>query len=673
MTSTATRPSTEPGEGRRGVPRWWPRLLKRVPHGPKRWVALAALALLSILLVMGAVYAWWLGGGLISVASTVQDKSDVAQKQLKAFRRTLQDGDQDTARRHLNRAERAVAEAEDATQSPQVRIAKLLPYTRSTVADLDHLLTAASVLIDSSDEALTLYSDFSGDRSTLFTDGQIDMEALVRGRDALRTVRQALEKAAVELKKVDGAGVMGDETLEKKRDGLKQIRSLRAQIAPFWPVIEALPEAVGADGPRRYLVAIMNPAEMRGSGGAPLSVALVAFKDGKLTVPLKGTASSLYVNSPEGLLGDSPNVVWKRVKGDPFQPPLGEPQRFVNTNFNPDFRTSGEQMMRATPTFFGVKTDGVIAVDVVGIANLLRVIGPVESDYGTLTADNLADELLVKAYEEQGSDIIGRQERNDQLMAVMLDNLMTGGGLMGKAQALLAAAPARHLQMYFRDDRLQRLVEKQDLAGAVPTPESGNLTAVFTQNGNGSKLDVYQQRTVGQAIRLRPDGSATVRRTVTLDNPTPTYAGEGPDIKRGYTTRWATNLVINLMPPGARITEQPVVDLASTVKKGTDGYGRTFAQAAVQAPPEGSAQVSWEYELPRAAVEHRGSWRLTDVVVPQNTLNGFLLRMNVTAPDGWTVQRVDDSQPWYVNGHEAFLQIGVDAPLTLELEMTPGG
>ena len=78
----------------------------------------------------------------------------------------------------------------------------------------------------------------------------------------------------------------------------------------------------------------------------------------------------------------------------------------------------------------------MIGFDIVGIANLLKVIGPVESDYGTLTSENLADELLIKAYAEQGTDVIGRQERNDQLMSLMLDNLMSGGGLMGKVQAL---------------------------------------------------------------------------------------------------------------------------------------------------------------------------------------------------------------------------------------------
>jgi hypothetical protein len=39
----------------------------------------------------------------------------------------------------------------------------------------------------------------------------------------------------------------------------------------------------------------------------------------------------------------------------------------------------------------------------------------------------------------------------------------------------------------------------------------------------------------------------------------------------------------------------------------------------------------------------------------------------VIAPDGWTLERVDDSQAWYVNGGQAFLQIGIDGPLDLQL------
>ena len=71
-------------------------------------------------------------------------------------------------------------------------------------------------------------------------------------------------------------------------------------------------------------------------------------------------------------------------------------------------------------------------------------------------------------------------------------------------------------------------------------------------------------------------------------------------------------------------------------------------------------------------MKNGATWRFTDHVVPQNTLHGYLLRMTVIGPDGSTLARVDDSQPWFVQGNQAFLQVGVDAPQVLELEVTPG-
>ena len=155
-------------------------------------------------------------------------------------------------------------DAEKAARAPQVRVAKWLPYTRGTVTDLDHLLGAASVVIDAADDALTLYTEFSGDTSKLFENGKVDVNALVRGRDALREMEGALTEAEVRAARGQrGRARSGDDALKKKRTGLKQIRDIRAEIRPFAPVVDALPAALGADGTKRYLVAVMNPAEMR--------------------------------------------------------------------------------------------------------------------------------------------------------------------------------------------------------------------------------------------------------------------------------------------------------------------------------------------------------------------------------------------------------------------------
>ena len=355
-----------------------------------------------------------------------------------------------------------------------------------------------------------------------------------------------------------GNGPKGAEALAKKQSALHQITSLRAQIVSLAPLLDSMPSAVGADGPKTYLVAIMNPSEMRASGGAPLSVAFVNFDNGKMSLTKKGATSALT--------GMNAQEYWNRLTGkkDPFALPAGEADRFVNTNVNPDFATSGEQMRRATKANFGIKTDGVIALDLTAIGHLLDLTGPIKTGYyGTITGQNIADKLVVKAYQNASgnadTEVAARHDVNDRLMSVMLNRLTEGGGLVGKARALGLAVPGRHLELYFRDPALQKVVVAEGMGGTIPVRRTGNLTAVYTQNGNGNKMDVFQRRTVTERVKLRADGSALVRRTVALENPTPPYTAPFADRHRGYDTRWATNLVINLMPKGARVVSQPVV------------------------------------------------------------------------------------------------------------------
>lgn len=626
------------------------------------------LAVLALALAAAGGWAYWLGSGLLDASRTVQEKAAVAQGELQLFRDTLKAGDEVAATAHLTAGRQALDEAKAAAQADQVRIAKGLPYVGATVEDLDHLLAAAEIMTDSGTNALTLYEKFSGEDSELFENGKFSIPAIGEAQQSITAIRRSMDRAEAELRQVTGDGPKGGDALEKKRSALAQIGSLRAEIVPLEPVLEALPSAVGAQGRVKYLVAVMNPAEMRASGGAPLSLVFVSFKNGKMTIPLQGTTSRITLGSAPGLQGDSPELVWNRVKNDPFQPDVGEPQRFVNASFNPDFPVSAEQMRRATPTFFGQETDGVIALDLVAVSSLLKVLGPIESRYGTLTPENLTQKLLVKAYKEQGSAIALRQQENDNLMSVVMSNLLAGGGLIDKARALGEGVPGRHLQMYFQDERLQQLVEEKNLGGMVPDPKVGNLSAVFTQNGNGNKLDVFQERTVEETVQLRKNGSAVVTRTVRLDNPTPPYIGVGPDPLRGYTTRWATNLVINLMPDGAKVIEEPVVDLVGTVTQGTDQAGRTYAKAAVVTPPDGSATVTWKYVVPKAATKHGDAWRLLNYVAPQSMLIPPTLELTVLAPKGWAAE---PAKGWTVEGDRATITVPMDRVQVLKVQVSP--
>ena len=119
--------------------------------------------------------------------------------------------------------------------------------------------------------------------------------------------------------------------------------------------------------------------------------------------------------------------------------------------------------------------------------------------------------------------------------------------------------------------------------------------------------------------------------------PTPPYTAPFADRHVGYDTRWATNLVINLMPPGARVVKQPVVTLTSTVGSGVDQDGRTYAKAAVVLPPDGNASLTWTYVVPHAAFVHGDRMSFLDYVAPQSMLRTPTLDLFVVAPKGWTV------------------------------------
>ena len=311
-----------------------------------------------------------------------------------------------------------------------------------------------------------------------------------------------MDRAEAQLQLVRGDGPRGAQALEKQQSALKQITSLRAELASLSPLLDAMPAAVGADGKRTYLVAIMNPAEMRASGGAPLSVAFVRFKDGKMSIPLKGATSALTRYEPAVPL-EPPDR-----EEDPFQIPAGEPQRFVNTDVQPELRRvrradgAGDQgELRATrPTVSSLWTSRP------SVTCWTRPARSRRTSTGRSPARTSPRSCSSQGYKTGSDAALGRSVRhdvNDQLMTTMLSRLTEGGGLIAKMQALRTGGPRPAPADVLPRRRLcRRCIEAKHMAGTIPSPATGNLTAVYTQNGNASKMDVFQHRTV------RGDGAA---------------------------------------------------------------------------------------------------------------------------------------------------------------------
>ena len=70
--------------------------------------------------------------------------------------------------------------------------------------------------------------------------------------------------------------------LEARDQAWDKIEPISTTYDEAEPVLDALPDVLGAEGDRNYIVAIMNPAELRYSGGATLTLVPMTMSDGKI-------------------------------------------------------------------------------------------------------------------------------------------------------------------------------------------------------------------------------------------------------------------------------------------------------------------------------------------------------------------------------------------------------
>jgi hypothetical protein len=406
-------------------------------------------------------------------------------------------------------------------------------------------------------------------------------------------------------------------------------------------IAPVLPDALGANGVRRYLVAIGNQAEMRAAGGAPLTLVLVEFNDGRISIPIKGpTSTQLFppVNAP---------VTWWGPAANPFFAGNPRTDPFVVTNTHPNLLFSAREMAGAWAGGGYPVVDGIITLDLTAIAAVLEATGPVESPvYGTVDGARLGEILLIDAYQtfgQEGAD--ERQEANQELLNDLLDRLLSGDDLVTAARAIASTAPGRHVQLWMRSPELEELALRSGAAGVVDDPEIGDWSALYTQNGNQSKVDVFQQRNVLVTAQLAEDGSARVTQQMTVTNATPPERPEGPPERIGYETSWLKAAYIMYVPDSA-VNYQASYPSGFTVRpfrnhpqlgKGwaEDGFGHRLIRIVGWTPPGGQNSVSVSYDLPAGTFTTEGGLSYRLQAEPQSLWQDSTLTVQVSGPPGW--------------------------------------
>ena len=212
-----------------------------------------------------------------------------------------------------------------------------------------------------------------------------------------------------------------------------------------------------------------------------------------------------------------------------------------------------------------------------------------------------------------------------------------GNELIATIRALASVAPGRHAQAWFPDPAIERAVKRAGFAGEVSTPK-GDHVAVFSQNGNQSKVDIFQKRTVSQTVQLRADGGADVVQTLNAVNDSPITLSRRT--RTGYLTAWSRNAWYFYLPKGAKVTafQRPRTYTDATV---TDSLGRTLKQTIGWISPRSNATITLRYSLPAGTFRTADTLRYTLTVNPQAVWPEVTFRLKVLPPKGWTLAAPD--------------------------------
>ena len=601
-----------------------------------------------LILVVGG-FVLWLQIGLLYAVASLGFGSFGLQSHLSNAADGLQSGDYAAAQAEFEAAQAATGQLDRSIGVAQVDLIGRIPGLDVAVENWRLSVSAAVDVTDSTGALLALYGDLSGKGGgpKIFSDGAIDLARLVDLPLRVTSISDRLDAASASLSAIRAESA-GAAVLARIRDkALKEMKPVRQAVEALEGIAPVLPDALGANGVRRYLVAIGNQAEMRASGGAPLTLVLVEFNEGRISIPIKGpTSTQLFppLNAP---------VSWWGPAANPFFPGNPRTAPFVVTNTHPNMLFSAQEMAGAWTGGAYPPVDGVVTLDLTAIAAVLDQTGPMESPaYGAVDGSRLGQILLIDAYQTFGQEgATERQQANQELLNALLDRLLSGDDLVSAAQAIASTAPGRHVQMWMRSPELQRLAMDAGAAGVVDDPGTGDWSAVYTQNGNQSKVDVFQQRNVLVTAQLAEDGSARVTQQMTVTNATPPERPEGPPERVGYETSWLKAAYLMYVPDSAiRYKASYPSSFAVRPFKNhpqlgrgwvDDGFGHRMIRVVGWTSPGGQNAVSVSYELPAGtfsgATPGSLSYRLQ--AEPQSLWSPSTLTVQVTGPPGFAPVR----------------------------------
>lgn len=614
------------------------------------WVAVGALSATATVFVAA-------GAAVVLALGDVDRGAAAVDRGLAAAR----DGSFAVAAAAFVDAEADFDRAGDRLGNPAVSVARLLPVLGPNLAaarDLVRLSTSVAEAGAGVARAAPAQLQIEG--------GVVPVADIAASAPALSRAAATLQAGQAVLGNIDRAYLVAPlRRAVTELDGRLARATADAEMAAT--AAEVVPAIFGVDGPRRYFVAVQNNAELRATGGLIGNFGELVADQGQVRLESFERIGALVERGRGG---------WPLDAGPDF---LARYERFgvhrtwQSINLSPDFPTVGRLISTAYPASGGRPVDGVVAIDPVGLAALLRLTGPIEVAGWPepLSAANVVPVTLHHAYQQldQGDrvDLLGE-------VAVATMGALTGGALGSPTvigEALGPAVRDGHLMVYLTRPEEQSLAERFGASWALPDPRSDTLLVV-NQNAGATKIDFFLSRRVAYDLRLSPsgDGAVGVEGTlaVAMRNAAP---GSGLD-------RYVIGPSLDDVAPGTNRTYLSVYTPLGVTAAALDGVpvaveserelGRSVYSAFVDVPAGATRELSVDVVGQVPLTE--GGWYELELG-RQPLLSADEVALAVTVAPGWRIAEAEGGFEVRPDGRGAALVAASTGPSRPRLRLEP--
>lgn len=451
---------------------------------------------LSIVPVVGLVV---LGLSSLSLVSSLSSSIRDTEHSARASASAVRAGDFEEVFVELHRTDASLSRAVDHLSRRTSEVLRLVPVAGHNIEALEEILVTSHQLVRSTSR-VGAPSERLG---AVFSDGEIVP-------DQLHLLRTDLDEVVGDLVNLQHVVSRDDASIWVAPPITTALDQVADQLGPvfegseeFDTINTVLPELLGMESPRRYLVIFGNPAEARELGGFTGATAVLELDQGALDLRTAGRRSSNRNSTSVAALTETPPVRFLEHR----------PWRFEhNYSAMADFPTLSRALRDLFPAMGGDPIDGVIYLDPFALEALVSTTGPITipSLGGEIQAEDVPELLLVDQYERFApgperdaffGELFTGVQSAFQAGDFSLDRRSTKQILDVIEQDRLLFAPLDPFELAAAD--------ALDMTGRIAPISPGNdYLAVSHLNSGGNKLDTYLQRSVSYEVSLEEESES---------------------------------------------------------------------------------------------------------------------------------------------------------------------